>query len=293
MRRILVTGANKGIGKATCIAILSHAEDTVALLGSRSSQRGQAAVDSIIAEQPQWASRLALLELDVTDEQSAQGAAAEVRQRYRDEGEPLYGIVNNAGIGLGSNALEAVLAANVWGIHRVSQAFLPLIDRSIGRIVNITSASGPNFVSRCSPGRQAFFTDPGVEWSELQVLMADCLGFERGDFEAAGLADGDAYGLSKAIANCYTMWLAREHPSLCINACTPGWIETDLTRPRSVSTGKSPAQLGMKPPSEGTRAPLFLLFGEPDGSGHYYGSDAMRSPLDRYREPGSPPYTGD
>ena len=29
-----------------------------------------------------------------------------------------------------------------------------------------------------------------------------------------------------------------------------------------------------------------------EGSGHYYGSDAKRSPLDRYRSPGSPPYEG-
>ena len=38
-------------------------------------------------------------------------------------------------------------------------------------------------------------------------------------------------------------------------------------------------------------APLFLLFGSSQGSGHYYGSDARRSPLDRYRAPGSPEYS--
>ena len=37
---------------------------------------------------------------------------------------------------------------------------------------------------------------------------------------------------------------------------------------------------------------MFLLFGEPEGNGRYYGSDALRSPLDRYRAPGSAPYTG-
>ena len=48
----------------------------------------------------------------------------------------------------------------------------------------------------------------------------------------------------------------------------------------------------MKKPEEGTRSALHLLFGKLEGSGHYYGSDAERSPLDRYRAPGSPPYTG-
>ena len=35
-----------------------------------------------------------------------------------------------------------------------------------------------------------------------------------------------------------------------------------------------------------------LLFGELEGNGRYYGSDAKRSPLDKYRSPGSPPYEG-
>ena len=40
---------------------------------------------------------------------------------------------------------------------------------------------------------------------------------------------------------------------------------------------------------EGARAPLHLLLGNV-GSGWYYGSDAVRSPLDRYRGPGEPAY---
>jgi carbonyl reductase 1 len=45
-------------------------------------------------------------------------------------------------------------------------------------------------------------------------------------------------------------------------------------------------------------APLYLLFGEdlphPEvNKGRYYGSDAVRSPIDVYRGPGDPPYVGD
>src|SRR5690606_37956398 len=101
-----------------------------------------------------------------------------------------------------------------------------------------------------------------------------------------GLGDGNAYGLSKACTNSYTMLLARQHPSLRINACTPGYIETDMTRGYARARGKAPAELGMQPPSAGARAPMFLLFGDPEGNGRYYGSDAKRSPLDRYRSPG-------
>jgi NAD(P)-dependent dehydrogenase (short-subunit alcohol dehydrogenase family) len=80
---------------------------------------------------------------------------------------------------------------------------------------------------------------------------------------------------------------------LRVNACTPGFIETDMTRKYATAQNKAPAELGMKPPSAGARAAMFLLFGEPEGNGRYYGSDGQRSPLDRYRAPGDPPFAGD
>ena len=46
------------------------------------------------------------------------------------------------------------------------------------------------------------------------------------------------------------------------------------------------------PPEKGTVAPIFCLLEPSLGSGKYYGSDAVRSPLDRYRGPGDPPYEG-
>jgi len=79
---------------------------------------------------------------------------------------------------------------------------------------------------------------------------------------------------------------------LTISACTPGFIETDLTRPYAAASGRSPAEMGMKQPAAGTRSTMALLF-DVEGSGRYCGSDGLRSPLDRYRSPGSPAYAGD
>ena len=107
-----------------------------------------------------------------------------------------------------------------------------------------------------------------------------------------GLGGGDAYGLSKACLNAYTVELARTNPTLTVNACTPGFIETDMTRPYADARGVAPAEMGMLSPAEGTRSTMHLLFGEVGGSGWYFGSDAVRSPLDRYRSPGDPPFTG-
>ncbi len=293
MRRILVSGANKGIGLAIAQAILEEHDDTFVFLGSRDADRGRAAAASLTKAHPDWNARIEVVALDVSDDRSVDAAAQQIG---RSAGvERLYGIVNNAGIGSGRGAsLAEVLQVNTLGVHRVCEAFLPLLDPSRGRIVNVTSAAGPSFVATCSPERQRFLLDDQMTWPRLERFIDECIamGADKAAFAAKGLGDGEAYGLSKALTNTYTLLLAREHPALRINACTPGFIETDMTRGYAESQGKSPADVGMKPPSAGARAPMHLLFGELEGNGRYYGSDAQRSPLDRYRSPGSPPYTG-
>jgi NAD(P)-dependent dehydrogenase (short-subunit alcohol dehydrogenase family) len=96
-------------------------------------------------------------------------------------------------------------------------------------------------------------------------------------FEEEEAADSTSlYGFSKACLNVQTRDFADMHPSLIINSCTPGFVKTDMT-----------AQMGATdPPETGTTAPLFCLFGVGVGTGVYIGSDAVRSPVDRYRAPG-------
>ena len=243
----------------------------------------------MIGQHEQWAERVEVLPLDVGDDGSVEAAAEHVKAALG--GERLYGLVNNAGIGLGGESMTTILNVNTYGPKRVVEAFQPLV-RDDGRIVNVSSASGPTFVSRCREDRQRQLTDPDVTWDAIEAVMVECLGIaeEGGDFEAAGFGSGNAYGLSKACLNAYTIALARQNPAMTINACTPGYIATDLTLPRAA--GKDPASLGMKTPEEGTKASLHLLLGDPVGSGWYFGSDALRSPLDRYRSPGDPPYDG-
>lgn len=293
--RVLITGANKGIGRATVAAVLDARDDTHVLLGCRSPERGEQARSELAAEHAGWGTRIDVLPLDVSDDDSVRAAADTVASRFGRDPAPLYAVVNNAGIGGTAADMRTVLDVNAYGPRRVCEAFLPLLDPQAGRIVNVSSASGPIFVSKCSPDKQRALTDPEVTWAQIEQLMRQCLAIAEGDgdFASAGFGEGSAYGLSKACLNAYTMLLAREHSGLTVNACTPGFIETDLTRPRAQERGVDPGEMGMKSPEEGTRATLHLLVGEPGGSGWYFGSDAQRSPLDRYRAPGDPPYTGD
>jgi NAD(P)-dependent dehydrogenase (short-subunit alcohol dehydrogenase family) len=295
MRRILVTGANKGIGLAIARAILAEHHDTFVFLGTRERERGEAALQTLASERPELRERALVVELDVGSDASVSSAVEVVRQHLGKD-EHLAAIVNNAGVGTSAGvSLRTMLNTNTAGIHRVCEAFVPLLVPERGRIVNITSASGPSFVAECSEEMKRFFLDAKTEWSDLETLMKECVAIEWNiaAFQSRGLGKGDAYGLSKACANTYTLQLARRHPKLAINACTPGFIETDMTRSYATSQNKTPAELGMKTPDQGARAPLYLLFGELEGNGRFYGSDSKRSPLDRYRAPGSPAYPGE
>ena len=297
-KRVVVTGGNRGIGKAIVEAILSQEEDSMVYLGSRSATRGEEARAELVEANPGWADRLEVLIIDVSDGDSVAQAADQVAANH-EAGRPLYGVVNNAGISGDGRSLEEVLEVNTYGPKRVFDAFSPLLrtedNEQAGRVVNIASASGPNFVADCQEEVQALLTDEAVTEGAVEEFLDRCREAveEAGDFESTGIGNGSIYGLSKACLNAYTIAWAREHSQWVINACTPGFIETDMTRPWAESRGVAPEEMGMKPVEEGTRSTMHLLFGEPGGSGWYFGSDAVRSPMDRYRSPGDPPYTGD
>jgi short-subunit dehydrogenase len=84
--------------------------------------------------------------LDVTDESAIARAVETVAARTQGQ---LHGLVNNAGVGLGG-PLELVpitktrelFEVNVIGLLAVTKAFLPLLRKARGRVVNIGSLAG-------------------------------------------------------------------------------------------------------------------------------------------------------
>jgi NAD(P)-dependent dehydrogenase (short-subunit alcohol dehydrogenase family) len=94
MKRILVTGGNKGIGKAIISRLLTEWKDTHVVMGSRNVERGQQAMQDLIAEIPgDIKDRLELLQLDTSSDETVKAAADKIAN-----GPELYGIINNAGV---------------------------------------------------------------------------------------------------------------------------------------------------------------------------------------------------
>lgn len=121
-KTVLVTGANRGIGRALVEEALR-----------RGAARVYAGTRTPLSNPD---SRVTPLTLDITDPAQARAAAEQVAS--------LDVLVNNAGLGLYDDltdpaVLERHLAVNLYGTHNVTQAFLPLLTSSRGAIVNISS----------------------------------------------------------------------------------------------------------------------------------------------------------
>lgn len=149
-------------------------------LGCRDLNRGLAAVKSLTDGNASYKGRVEALQIDVSDAGSVNRAATSLRSRFADTTQtPLTALVNNAGTATpeySADLFARCFDVNVRGVMRTTDEFLPLLDQQKGRIVMISSATGPIFVSGCSEERQKLVTDAGVTFSQVQVGSACSIG---------------------------------------------------------------------------------------------------------------------
>ena len=233
-RVALVTGANQGIG-------FQIAKDLVVngftvLVGSRNLERGEAAAKQIGADAQ-------AIQLDVTDQKSVSAAAERIELEFAR----LDVLVNNAAISntgrlpdqtvedyaqknrpstVSLDEVRAIWETNVFGVLAVYQAMLPLLRKApAARIVNVSSGAG-------SLTRNA---DPAFEYRRIF---------------------GVGYPASKTALNAITLAMAIELEStgIKVNACSPGFIKTNLNGFQGTGTLE-----------EGALEPVRLALLGPDG----------------------------
>ncbi|ROP44973.1 SDR family NAD(P)-dependent oxidoreductase [Pseudokineococcus lusitanus] len=204
MSSILITGANKGLGREAARQLRGLGHDV--WVGARDADRGREAADALGAR---------FVQLDVTDDATVARAAEEVGAVT---GGSLDVLVNNAGIPgtarptpeVTAADVEEVFAVNVLGPVRVLHAFLPLLRRSsAGVVVNVSSGLGSHAVT----------SEPGRVESSFQA---------------------PAYTSSKAALNMLTSQWAAALPDLRVNCVDPGYTATEFngnSGPQTVEEG--------------------------------------------------------
>ena len=213
----LITGANKGLGYETARRLIGLGHTVLA--GARDPLRGTKAASELGAT---------FIQIDPTDDDSVQVAAAWVRDEYGH----LDVLINNAGTAaprVGAEELTADAAMegfgiNVFGPIRVMHAFLPLLRAAEHpRIVNVSSGVG-SFHRILQPGRV-----------ENAVILP-------------------VYPATKAALTMLTVQYARGLDGILVNAADPGFTGTDFNNHRGTQTV-----------TEGTDAIVHLATLPPDG----------------------------
>ena len=90
MKRILITGANKGIGLATVKKLLESYSDTYLLLGSRDLTKGKQVLENLLKGNPEFKDRIYLVQIDVEQDDSVNSAAEEVGETFGKTPGTLY-----------------------------------------------------------------------------------------------------------------------------------------------------------------------------------------------------------
>lgn len=133
-KTVVITGASSGIGRASAGRMIRAGWRVFATV--RKAEDGRSL-------QAEFGADLVPAMMDVTDRASVLAAAEEVSARLQGR---LDGLVNVAGVGrlraveyVAPGDLQEIFDINVFGQIAVTQAFLPLLRATGGRIVNISS----------------------------------------------------------------------------------------------------------------------------------------------------------
>lgn len=150
-KAVLITGANRGIGRALVEEALR-----------RGAKRVYAATRQPFVHSDE---RVTPVTLDVTNAEQIQKAVAHLGD--------LDILINNAGVTMfddlsDRSAIERLLAVNLFGTYSVRRAFLPLLARSQGAMVNVLSMAGVAAV----PFSPAYSISKAAAFSLTQSLRA-------------------------------------------------------------------------------------------------------------------------
>ena len=140
-RTALVTGASRGIGRATAVALATAGADVALAYGT-----GIKEVERVSSEVREHGARAVLLAADLSDATAAAGLV----ERTVTELGALDIVVNNAGIARDGLAVRLrdhdwadVIAVDLTAVFYICRAALrPMLRKRFGRIVNVSSVSG-------------------------------------------------------------------------------------------------------------------------------------------------------
>jgi NAD(P)-dependent dehydrogenase (short-subunit alcohol dehydrogenase family) len=139
----IITGSNTGIGFETAKQLVEMGATVI--LACRTPDKAREARDLILSQTKCPVTRVIVIKLDLCGFDSVRKFVKE----FRALGLPLNGLINNAGVmmqerSLTQDGFETVFTANHLSHFLLTNLLLPELEKSNGRIVNLTSALHKN-----------------------------------------------------------------------------------------------------------------------------------------------------
>ncbi len=187
-RTALITGGNRGIGFAIAQGLVARGDIHV-LLAARNLADAIAAAKTI-------GGNISAVHLELSSRETRKAQATNILKQHQVDI-----LINNAGVieegkllEISDAQLDETLQVNYLAVIDLIRIFAPpMVRRSYGRIVNISSG-----------------------WGSF----------------AEGLDGPATYSMTKAALNALTLAASREMPaSVKVNACCPGWVRTRMGGP--------------------------------------------------------------
>ncbi|KAL0028741.1 hypothetical protein WJX79_003751 [Trebouxia sp. C0005] len=219
----VVTGANKGIGYG--IAKLLAEQGLTTVVAARNEELGRKAVHDL--QESTGSKSVHFLRLDITDESSVKHFAASLEAEFGG----VTIVVNNAGFAHKGDVFGADEAAFTIGVNY----------RGTRQKVESLSTT-----------------------QALDELADDFVTAIKTDKLGSSGWPKSMYGVSKLLETSYTRILAEQLKSagVMVNACCPGYVDTDMTSHKGVKTleegADTPVWLALMPPG----GPSGKLFAE-------------------------------
>ncbi|KAF3961575.1 hypothetical protein CMV_013824 [Castanea mollissima] len=268
-RVAVVTGANKGIGFEISKQLASNGVKVI--LTARDVKRGTEAVETLKAA---GYSDFGFHQLDVSDPVSISAFVNFIKTEFGKldilvnnaavNGLTTVGTVDPKDLKFGPDDMSPNVEAfkkfvqqtyesavssfktNYYGIKHLSKELIPLLQLSnSARIVNISSDLGQlKFISNENAKKKLGDVDGLTEEKVEEVVEEFLEDVKENLIEDKGWPSNNfsAYSVSKTVLNAYTSVLAKNYPTVAINAVSPGFTKTDLNYNAGVLTTEEAAK---------------------------------------------------
>lgn len=247
---VIVTGTNRGIGKAIVEKLAVESDFNVICMTSRNLAAAQEVRQAIQTEKT-----IVCFELDISQQASITTFTEFIANQFGN----FSVLINNAGFlsrNQGQEVLEQSIQTNFYGTMNLTEALLPLAAED-AQIINVSSRGALQEDIEPATLNPSILSGSFVK-EDLFAMASEHLAKDLGE------TGFNNYLVSKKLLNVYTRLLAKDlahaGSSIKVNCVCPNWVRSEMGGPNAHFSTE-----------EGAETPVFLASNPPSVVGKFWG----------------------